>query len=548
MRLLLLLLLTWYGCSYEEDEYMVEEDGEVLPLPPRSASTPQVTARRAARAAAPTPAAAAPPPEAASAAAPGSDFSLPAGRVFEFPLSVRPNGLALVPSRNAFVVTDGAVHGDKYYIPQVRELMGWWEWALWSLGLGAEGPYPFAYLVSTEGELIRTLEFVDREALARGAAESLDSHLAFTFYQGPGLEVWDPTLDVKMTYHELGSKPSSPVYDTDGLLWLPYTVGDRHGEEGDGAVVLWAYRRDGTPWEVVHRRQVLEAYPSALHFDASGRLALAGLASWVFSDGMYGQELSVEGEGGEEALRAPGAAPCRLSFYTLSGERRRAEFGAEQRARWAAATGASPPPGEAEASQPLSAVPLLEATFDFPFPACLHALFVLTGDGHAVTACRGSGSLRIVRLGYPVGAGGGGGSSGAGAPPRETARAAAAAASLPGRKVLREAWGPPLAPPTAAAIRLLPSNASQLRADLAHPYGIVEVGGLAMHPSGTSFAVLDSGSSPARMLVLPWPWEELLEEEGPLGAAPVDAHMVLTEAPPLPEGLLTVIPEPPRSS
>jgi hypothetical protein len=70
---------------------------------------------------------------------------------------------------------------------------------------------------------------------------------------------------------------------------------------------------------------------------------------------MYGQEVS------EEAVREfpPGTAPCRLELYTLSGDRQRSEFSAEQRARWAVNTGASPAPGEAEANLPLTAVPLL---------------------------------------------------------------------------------------------------------------------------------------------------------------------------------------------
>ena len=486
-------------------------------------------------------------PRAAAAAAPAAAapdaFHLPPGRVLEFHASCRPNGFALVPSRNAIVVTDGVPHGDKYSIPQIQEQMGWLEWALWRAGLGAEGPYPLAYLVSTEGELVRTLEFVDREALARGAAESLDAHLAFTFYQGPGLEVWDDTLDVKMTYHELSRQPSTPVFDTDGLLWLPYTVGDRMGEEGQHAPVVCAYRRDGTRFETLHRRQLGVAYPAALHFDAQGRLALAGLSAWVFSDGMYGQEVASGGGGG---LYSPGEAPARLEFYTLSGDRSRSEYSAEQRARWAQNTGAAPAPGEAEAQLPLAAVPLLEASYDFPFPDCLHALFALTGDGHALTACRGSPALRVVRYGYPVGL--------RAAARRELAEAAAAAESLPGRKQVREAWAPPLAPWGAAAIRLLPSNASHLRADLAAPWGVGGIGGLAMAPGGGSFVLLDSGSAPARLLSIPWPWEDLQDEEafggssGEVGEVPIDTRMVLTVAPELPAGLVTQVPEPPRSS
>ena len=554
-----LLLLAYSGGSARASEdglAHVGEDGSVE-VEGRGEGAPPMQSRRRRAASGPPPAARRPgaaggqaQPAAlgrplsgsGSAAAAPPEYLLPPGRVFAFHASCRPNSFALVPSRSAFVVTDGAVHGDKYAIPQVQDKMGWVEWAMWRSGLGAAGPYPFAYLISADGELLRTLEFVDRDALARGAAESLDAHLAFTFYQGPGLEVWDDTLDMKMTYHELGSKPSQPVFDTDGVLWLPYTVADRLGEEGEHAPVVWAYKRDGTMFEVFHRRQLGIAYPAALHFDASGRMALAGLSEWVFNDGMYGQELAVE----ERDDFAPGTAPCRLELYTVSGDRARSEFGAEQRARWMASTESSPAPGQAEATQPLTAVPLLEATYDFPFPTCLHALFALTGDGHVITACRGSSSLRIVRIGYPVGL--------RSAAPRELARAAAAAESLPGRKQLREAWAPPLAPTGAAAIRLLPSNASHLRADIVAPWGVKDIGGLAMDPSGRSFALLDSGSAPARLLVLPWPWEDLQNEESlggsssDVGEVPIDTRMVLTVAPDMPQGLLTEIVEPPRSS
>jgi len=475
----------------------------------------------------------------------------------EFHESVRPTALALVPTRNAFLVTDGATHGCKYAIPQIRERMGWLEWLLWMVGLGRDCSYPFAYLHATDGGLLRTLEFVDREALSRGAAESLDAHIAFTFFQGPGLEVWDHTLDLKMTYHELSHKPSTPVFDTDGLLWVPYAVGDRQGELGLQAIALWAYQRDGTAWEVFYRRQLGIANPSAVHFDSTGRMALAGLAVWVGRGGgareptapSKAKEEEEEEEDGEregEGEFAPGTAPCRLDFYTLSGDRALPQFAAEQRARWRESTGASPAPGQAEASIPLSAVPLREASFDFPFPTCQSPLFALTGDGHALTACRGSSSLRIVRFGYPVGADA--------AARAELAQALAAAESLPEKKRVREAWAPPLSPPGAAAIRLLPSNSSHLRADLASPWGIQDIGGISMDPSGLSFVILDSGSTPARLLVIPWPWDDLLSEEEfggvpfAVGEVPIDTQMVLTVPPPQPAGIITSLSEPPRSS
>jgi hypothetical protein len=299
---------------------------------------------------------------------------------------------------------------------------------------------------------------------------------------------------MKMTFHELGLKPAHPAYDSAGILWVPHAIVDRMHEEGEGATLVWAYKADGAKWERFARRMFHGVrFASTVHFDGLGRLAVAGMSNpWAWEDGLYGPEEKAEGGG-----------TARLEFYTLSGDRARPEFKAEQRARWRElhpAAGAGEAPSAAEvAAAPLAAALLLEATFAFPWARCLHPLFVLTGDGHAVAACKGEGRIRVVRVGYPVAA--------AGAPEAEAAARAGASLRAAGRGgPPREAWAPP--PPAGALVRLLPSNASQLLADFDAPYGVGDVQGLAMDPSGAAFFVLDAAR--ARVLSLPWPW-------GPLG-------------------------------
>jgi hypothetical protein len=395
--------------------------------------------------------------------------------------------------------------------------------------LGSIAPYPFAYLISSDGDVQRSLEFVDRSALALGMAESADGHVSITFYQGPGIEVWDHTLDVKMTYHELGLKPALPVFDADGLLWVPYTVADRLSEEGEGVILLWAYDRQGKRWGAYPRRQFSGVkYPHSLHFDGQGRLAVAGLSSWVFTDGMYGQEL-------KPGLSASDSH-TRLEFYGLTGDERSPAYRAEQSARWAETHGGKRPEGREAERLDVGTVVELQASYAFPFSACLWPLFVLTGDGHAITACHKGSELKILRYATPLAAA---------AAAAELAAAEALASSLPGQKRLREAWAPPL-PQKAAALQLLPSDSAVLVAEVALPHGASSIVGLQMDPSGSAFLLLDSGAPPARpsrVLSLQWPWPSIQ------AAAKAGSRAVVTEAPPLPpEEQLYTINAMPRSS
>lgn len=469
-------------------------------------------------------------------AAESEGFVLPPGRVIEFPGEVKPRSFALSPTRGAVVVSDGAVHGNKWAVELVAAQQGWWA-RTWQSLFGKPQPYPFAYMTSAStGEVMRSLEFVDRSVLALGLSEGGDGRLAITFYQGPGLEVWHPSLDEKMTFHEFSVKPALPVFDAEGLLWVPYTIADRLNEEGEGIVALWAYRGDGSRWEAFPRRQFPGVkYPHTVHLDQQGRIALAGLTSWVFNDGTYGQELKEDVD--------PAGVHTKLEIYTLTADPAHPAYQAEQRGRWAEQhSGNAPEEGDEAgvAAIRFGAAVALEASYAFPFNTCLWPLFVLTGDGHAITACHGGDRLRVLRYGYPVA-----GEAGL----QEVFAAEERASTLPERKRLREAWAP--SPPAGyTAVRLLPAEEAAIVADVAAPYGLGSIAGLQMEPNGRAFSVLDAGLR--RVVSVPWPWPGLeAPPPPPAGEAstPPPLPELLTSAPPLPRGERVLrVPAIPRSS
>ena len=284
---------------------------------------------------------------------------------------------------------------------------------------------------------------------------------------------------------------------------MPHTIADRLGEEGEGATMLWVYKLDGSKWERFARRMFHGIrFASTVHIDGLGRLAVAGMsAPWAWEDGMYGPSLK------------PGGGACRLEFYSVSAERGREEFTREQRARWAELHGNAaeqqPPTPKNLASVSLAAALVLEATYAFPWPACLHPLFALTGDGYAITACKGNSALRVMRIGYLVAAV----AAEEGAPELAAAQRASASLLVSGRtQPLREAWAPPT--PQGAFVRLLPSNASQLVLDVEEAYGCKDISAIAMDPSGEAFVLLDSGRG--RVVSIAWPIEGVAGGEDPL--------------------------------
>jgi len=442
-------------------------------------------------------------------------FLLPPGRVLALPREVAPRALALARHQGGLVVVDGAPHGDRGALGGAAG-RGWGARLLALVAPPRRRPYPSAYLLSPRGALLRNMEFPDAATMPFGAAEGPGGHVAFTFYQGaPDLEVWQPSLNEKLTFHDSALKPALPTFDAEGLLWVPFTIADRLGEAGEGAVALIAYRADGSRWEAFARRQLAGGarLPHALRLAGGGLVALAGLREWAFQDGQYGPEL-------KEGLDAR-ASHTALSFFALSRDAAAPEFIAEKEARWAEVNGRpvggalSPAEAAAARDMPLSAVLVPAATFDFPFALCLWPLFALMGDGHAVAACHGSAELRVLRYGDVV--------AGAAAPPPADP-------------------SDPAAPPPPAGfggVELRAPADARVVADVAAPWGVGAIAGLAADPSGRALLVLDAGGR--RVLSAPWPWPGL--EPG----APAPAR-VITEAPPLPGEKLFTLLEIPRSS
>ena len=272
-----------------------------------------------------------PPPPAAAPAAPAP--LLPPGFALEFPGATAPRSFTLAPAWRSVLVVDGAVHVKARKGALARALaplgLGW----LLTWLLGAQRPVPYAYLVrphasvvasqssspnaggagSMAPEMLRRLEFPERRALPYGVAEASDARLGVAFYSAAGVELWSGAeLEAKLTLHEHSIKPALPVFDGLGNLWLPFTVADRLDEEGENIIVLWAYDRGGSRFEVFARRQFSEVrFPHSVHLDAEGRVFVAGIAGkWPWVDGQYGQELKPE--------IAPGQLLARLDVYALA--------------------------------------------------------------------------------------------------------------------------------------------------------------------------------------------------------------------------------------
>ena len=455
-------------------------------------------------------------------------FILPPGRIIEFPIGVSPSSITIAPTLGGIVITDSTPHGDKRLVPGRAQTGGLWQSLLHWFGLGRPQPYPSAYLVSQRGAIIRNLEFIEAKALPLGLAEARDGRLAISFYQGsPGVEVWAPDLNTKLTFHDIGIKPALPVYDGEGLLWMPCTIADRLNEEGPNVLALWAYKPgDGKRWEVFARRQFANVkLPHSIHFDSSGRLAVAGLRSWIFDDGMYGREL----KSGVD----PDASHTALDFYVLSNNPDSPAYFAEQKGRFAEMHDGREPTEEdmgVVRSIHFTAALELAGSFDFPFSQCLWPLFILMNDGHAITACHGGSSLRVLRYGDVL--------TGGAAGRKESEMATARAARFPGSKYLKEP-NAPLVPAGFHSVRLREAARAVIVADLEAPYGLTRIVGLAADPSGNAFTILDAASRQA--VSVGWPFPELSA-----GAPPPASPIVVPPA--QPAELKFTIGEIPRST
>ena len=434
----------------------------------------------------------------------GGAAILPPGFAVDFAAPAAPRSFALAPSRRALLVVDGAGHvkARKGWAAKLRAPLGL-DWLL-----GAQQPMPYAYLVrpevggewGLEPQLVRRLEFPERRALPYGIAEAADGRVGVGFYSTAGLELWQGAdLEAKLTLHELSLKPALPVFDAAGNLWVPYTIADRLDEEGDGVLALWAYLPDGGRFEVFARRQFSHVrFPHSVHIDGEGRVFVAGVAGkWLWEDGQYGPELKPEFDG---------AAPhVRIDVYAVAAAAGEEAFDREQQARFCEQHGGDCRDGRplpevpeghwrAEAGGPRFALaPLRSFAFPAPFFTCLWALFVLTGDGHAICSCYESDTLQVLRLGRARSEGGGGGSGGGGDDD----------APAQNELGLREAWGPP---EPAGGLALLRDDEAAVVRTIVRPMGVASVGGIQMDPSGRAFALLDKARG--RIVGAPWPWRD----------------------------------------
>lgn len=134
-------------------------------------------------------------------AAAGSGPILAPNSYLQFPGRVQPRSMAWAARRRAVLLTDGAIY--KKEVPGLLplRLLSKWE------------PVPQAYVVDgATGNTTYTMQFTSRRtpALPYGIAEDpRDGRVAVTFYQAQSdsIEVWQPDLSWKYTYHDVSLKP-----------------------------------------------------------------------------------------------------------------------------------------------------------------------------------------------------------------------------------------------------------------------------------------------------------------------------------------------------
>lgn len=451
---------------------------------------------------------------------PNNGSILPWGRVLEFASDVLPRAIAVCPYRKTVVTLDGKPHGNL----NAGKFLSF---------LHAKRPYPWGYMVSPSGELLRKMDWADRQVLPYGVTEARDGRIAITFYTAvqpseARLEVWDTSLDTKLTFHDYSLRAAIPTFDRDGLLWVPYTILDRLNEEYPTIVGMWVYKRDGSRWEVFPRRQFVNVrFPHTVSIDNAGRIYMAGLVGkWPYIDGTYG----LEPRPGLETHKAQ----ARIDIYTLARDPGHSEYVQEQIERWREMNGGwdkapQPTPAQYEGVRPLAALKL-HRSFAFPF-FCVQTLFALTGDGHVLASCHGESTLAVMRIGRP-------GRTWANSIASEAGRAIVKGST---EEVLKGAW---TAAPTYASLG--PAYASTLSessrgsvegaeadwydlpgleeevvldldesdgpdagaeakvvAKIHRPFGINSIGGIVMDPTGTAFTLLDMAGR--RVVTSPWP-------------------------------------------
>jgi hypothetical protein len=302
-----------------------------------------------------------------------------------------------------------------------------------------------------------------------------------TFYQGPLVEVWQPNLETKLTFHDVSVKPAVPFFmpgggalpDARGVLAVPYTIHDRQYEEGEIVLALWLYNENGSRYEVFPRRQFVNVkYPHTGAFDADGRFWVAGLKEWIYEDGPYGPEVK-EGVSLDDAHTY-------IDVYELVSDPALPAYQQELRSRWEEQhAGWESQHVPAHELAPYTFKHALVRVATYPFPAnCVWPLLTLTGDGHALAACYDTGALYVLRVGTPRGV----------LPPDQRGSAAAS--------------GHAAAPPLSIALaREHDDGVVQRRID--EPCGITKIGAVVMDPGGAAFILLDRGRN--RIVSMRWP-------------------------------------------
>lgn len=131
---------------------------------------------------------------------PGKGPILPPNTYLQFPQRVTPRSFAFAARRRGVLLTDGSI-----YQKTVSGLLpiSWLS--------AKEPPVPHAYVVDgATGASTYNMQFYGRKALPYGIAEDpRDGRVAVTFFQAQtdSVEVWQPDLSWKLTYHDVSLKP-----------------------------------------------------------------------------------------------------------------------------------------------------------------------------------------------------------------------------------------------------------------------------------------------------------------------------------------------------
>lgn len=270
---------------------------------------------------------------------PGSGPIVAPNTYLQLPERVQPRSMAYAPRRRAVLVTDGNPTYQRT-APGIVPFL-----------TRKEPPVPYAYVI--DGATARctyNMAFHNRKALPYGIAEDpRDGRVVVTFHQAQtdNVEVWQPDLSWKLTYHDVSLKPSIPFfYGGAGEMWIPFTISDRYMEEGawlhsvggwrrgarlrpqprrppaskpgaptrrpwprshacshsrpqtpphppppagDRVLLMYIFRKDGQREETFPRRMWNRVkMPHTVRVDGAGRVWAAGLTTWAWDDGVHG--------------------------------------------------------------------------------------------------------------------------------------------------------------------------------------------------------------------------------------------------------------------